>query len=112
MNQNSTTPEGYELESVGFRMLDKHCCLVEPVRPSGFKGDIYVIDQEGEFAQKTSMLVRVVALAEDCSLKLGAVYVVPVYAWEDVVFQGETYHMMHEDNAKAELEGYDNVNAG
>lgn len=101
-------PDGYVEETIPIKLIAKRCAFVEPIRPSGMTSSgIFVIDQESNFATKTSMMVRVIGLGPECSLEVGKVYVVPVYAWDDFPFQGEVYHIMHEANAQAEIEGYD-----
>jgi hypothetical protein len=84
---------------------------VDPIRPAGLEGDIYVIDQEDQFSYRTSMMCRVVGIGPGCSpeLVLGGVYICPVYCWDDVELHGETWHLTHEENLYAQIEGYDDV---
>ena len=82
--------------------------MVEPVRPSGFQGDIYVFDEEFGFAEKTSMFLRVIGLGPECCVRLGGVYVCPVYCWEPLIeADGTEWLIGDERNLKAEVEGYD-----
>lgn len=98
----------YEYGDAPFRLTDPHSCLIEPIRPSGFEGDIYVFDEESALAQMTSMLWRVIGVGSACTVEAGKVYGGPVYAWEDLVLNdGSVWHIMHEDNCHVELEGYD-----
>jgi hypothetical protein len=69
-----------------------------------------VFDEDFGFAEKTSMLCRLVAIGPGCVdyLKLGAVYVCPVYCWDDMVdTEGTVWHITHQQNLQCEIEGYD-----
>ena len=102
------TPRDYEATELPLRLLHDHCAFVEPIRPSGFtESGLYVLDQEGTFASQTSMLVRAIGIGPNCCLRLGAVYLVPVYAWDDLVYEGEKLHVIDDRSAKAEVAGYD-----
>ena len=92
-----------------FRLIQPGSCLIDPIRPSGFtEGGLYVIDQENQFAYKTSMFLRVIGLGPDCGeLQLGGVYVCPVYCWDDYEVDGETWHITHKLNLHALVEGFD-----
>jgi hypothetical protein len=40
-------------------------------------------------------------------VRIGAVYVTRIYSWETVERDGKDYHVLHEGNLHAEIEGYD-----
>lgn len=95
---------------IPFHLLHPGTCLVDPIRTSGFsESGLYVVDQETDAASKTSMLCHVWAVHPQNKNKdvLGEVCVVGVYSWDDFTYDGEEYHIMHEDNIQAILKGYD-----
>lgn len=100
-------PTDYEYADADFQLLHPHEVLVDPVRPRGMLGEIEVIEDDEGYAAKTSMFLRVLQVGPNCQVRLGAVYVCPVYCWDDFPFEGETYHVTDERNLKVEVEGYD-----
>lgn len=109
MTQLNPLISDYEEVPADFELVWPHTCLVQPIRPRGMLGDLEIIQDDEGSSAKTTMFLRVVQLGPEngANVKLGAVYVCPVYCYDELVYNGETFYITDDRNLKAEIEGYD-----
>ena len=92
-----------DLKIFGYR-----CCFVEPIRQEGMSdsGMLYVADPYERVSP--FVLARILDTHPSCCIvKTGEVVITLPHAFEKMLHNGKTYHLMKETNALAVVEGYD-----